>query len=122
MNDDVALKKFKRRREDDFDIATIKRRAVSPGVSAQNSPVLTASPSQRDAGPSIWGLPPDRKDKDKNPSLSEPSSQLTSVRSNSGGSVASTSASGSVLASQGRKLGLQGMVDTNDGLMKMCIE
>ncbi|KAK5135805.1 hypothetical protein LTR08_004632 [Meristemomyces frigidus] len=105
MNDDVVLKKFKRRREDDFDIATIKRRAVSPGMgSAQNSPVLTHSPGQRDGQ---WGQPPDRKKE-----------EVMAARSNSGGSGSLAGLSNGT----GKKLGLQGMVDTNDGLMKMSIE
>ena len=111
INDDVHLNKFKRRREDDFDIATIKRRAVSPGMSsAHNSPVLTHSPTQRDVV-GVWGQPPERKDKG-------PPEQgvLQTVRSNSGGGGV-----GNLVAS-GKKLGLQGMVDTNDGLMNMSIE
>ncbi|WPH01053.1 Hypothetical protein R9X50_00388800 [Acrodontium crateriforme] len=100
MNDDVHLKKFKRRREDDFDMATIKRRAVSPGISAQNSPVLsTQSPSQKDIN-GLWGMPPDKKDK----------------------AYTTTTALGTPLGQTGKKIGLQGMVDTNDGLMKMSIE
>jgi hypothetical protein len=117
VSDDVALKKFKRRREDDFDIATIKRRAVSPGMSTQNSPVLTQSPIQKDVQ-GAWGQPPERKEKCENNG-----SQVTVARSNSGGSAASMAGNGNgMLASQGKKLGLQGMVDTNDGLMKMSIE
>lgn len=127
VNDDMHLKKFKRRREDDFDIATIKRRAVSPGLSAQNSPVLTShSPSQRDTGGS-WGLPPDRRARGDTPSLSsDPSmsssqSQSQPQRGNGSLSLASGSSGGN-LVSQGKKLGLQPMSDTNDGLMKMSIE
>ena len=45
----------KRERDDDFDPLSFKRRAVSPGVSVQNSPVLSESPIQRDSG--WWGLP-----------------------------------------------------------------
>lgn len=102
-------KKFKRRREDDFDIASIKRRAVSPGMSAQNSPVLTQSPSGREG--SIWGQPPQKTARENSVSEEKP------VRSSSGGSAASA-----VNVGGGKKLGLQGMVDTNDGLMKMSIE
>lgn len=126
VSDDMHLKKFKRRREDDFDIATIKRRAVSPGLSAQNSPVLTSnSPSQRDTG-GLWGLPPDRRSRGDTPTLSsDPSmsgsqSQPQPLRGN--GSTSLASGSSGNLASQGKKLGLQPMADTNDGLMKMSIE
>ncbi|KAF2772396.1 hypothetical protein EJ03DRAFT_266890 [Teratosphaeria nubilosa] len=109
VNDDVVLKKFKRRREDDFDIATIKRRAVSPGMSAQNSPVLTHSPPMKGEG-GIWGHPPEKKGGEAVPN----------GRSNSGGSNGLSN--GGTLLAQGKKLGLQGMVDTNDGLMHMSLE
>jgi len=114
----MHLQQFKkRRREDDFDISTIKRRAVSPGMSAQNSPVLAQSPSHKDAGG--WGQPPERKKEssssqsmlDMLPTLSAQSSQQSRNGSVSGGTV-----------TPGKKVGLQGMVDTNDGLMKMSIE
>jgi len=124
VSDDMHLKKFKRRREDDFDIATIKRRAVSPGMSAQNSPVLTASPSAKDNG--IWGQPPERKEKKESISSDAPLSgsqahtpHLQPVRSGNGNGAASGLGN---LVSQGKKLGLQPMADTNDGLMKMSIE
>jgi hypothetical protein len=173
MNDDMHLNRFKRRRDDDYDIGTIKRRAVSPGMSAQNSPVLTQSPTQKEiAGNSStagWGQPPERKgqngsqtqsssQKDRE-SLSQPVSagsevstswqlppppplSLAGSRHGSGGSTVSMasagtggtltpnitngtnggSAPGSSGGGGGKKLGLQGMVDTNDGLMKMSIE
>ncbi|EMC99763.1 hypothetical protein BAUCODRAFT_42534, partial [Baudoinia panamericana UAMH 10762] len=126
INDDVALKKFKRRREDDFDIATIKRRAVSPGMSAQNSPVLMHSPSQREGSfGGAWGQPPEKKRDGGQLSSAGSDSNghppLQTVRSNSGGSVVNGMTPNGGLPVQGKKLGLQGMVDTNDGLMKMSI-
>ncbi|KAF1829289.1 hypothetical protein BDW02DRAFT_510295 [Decorospora gaudefroyi] len=104
-----ALKKSnKRRRDDDFDEASIKRRAVSPGVSVHNSPVISQSPAQRDS--SLWGT-------------SAKASRETSIggqshgeRSNSGGSMSMTPTLGP------KRIGLQGMTDTSDGLMKMSIE
>lgn len=107
----------KRARDDDFDPVSFKRRAVSPGMSVQNSPVLAESPSQRDGG--WWGLPISNS--------REMSTGSGSNNNNNGGarghaagertnSVAS-SASGSV-----KRVGFQGMVDTNDGLQKMSIE
>jgi hypothetical protein len=126
VNDDMHLKKFKRRREDDFDIATIKRRAVSPGMSSQNSPVLAASPSHRDVP--AWGQPPERKGdrKDLPSSSGNDSATLTRASSGASGSMSATP-TGSMtpnnnLVTQGKKLGLQPMTDTNDGLMKMSIE
>lgn len=71
----------KRRRDDDFDPSSFKRRAVSPSMSVHNSPVMQ-SPMQREG--SFWGKAP--------------------------GGV------------PGKRVGFQGMVDTNDGLMKMSIE
>ncbi|KAK5003774.1 hypothetical protein LTR28_009756 [Elasticomyces elasticus] len=117
-------KKFnKRRREDDFDIASIKRRAVSPGMSVHNSPVLTQSPQQRETP--LWGLPP-RTGREN--SVSE--GPLLPQRSNSGGSTVSmtstvtagTGPGGGPGTGVGKRVGLQGMVDTSDGLMKMSIE
>ncbi|KAK3074705.1 hypothetical protein LTR53_002648 [Teratosphaeriaceae sp. CCFEE 6253] len=112
MNDDVAIRKFKRRRDDDTDIATIKRRAVSPGLSAGNSPVLTQSPSLRNGSGegSAWGQPPEWK-KESNGVVASSADQshgsLQAVRSSSGGSTTGLPASG--LIGQGKKLGLQGM-------------
>lgn len=80
----------KRRRDDDFDPTSFKRRAVSPGMSVHNSPVMQ-SPMQRDVAP--WG--------------SRPTSNGEKQGTN-GGPM--------------KRVGFQGMVDTNDGLMKMSIE
>lgn len=79
----------KRRRDDDFDPTSFKRRAVSPGMSVHNSPIMQ-SPMQRDP----WG-----------------------VRPPSNGDV-KLGANGLPL----KRVGFQGMVDTNDSLMKMSIE
>nr|OQO25275.1 hypothetical protein B0A51_08838 [Rachicladosporium sp. CCFEE 5018] len=131
ISDDMHLKKFKRRREDDFDIATIKRRAVSPGMSAQNSPVLTHSPSFREPSvTALWGLPPGLPSSSqgnaggKRDSMGANSSVVGGESPVVGGSrVGSTASNGSAgVVIPGKKLGLQGMVDTNDGIMKMSIE
>jgi len=119
INDDIHLNRFKRRREDDFDIGTLKRRAVSPGMSANNSPVLTQSPVLK--ATEVWGAPPEKiglKEKDVVPSSSGGS------RHGSGGSVSSLAGVSGVGAGGGggKRVGLQGMVDTNDGIMKMSIE
>ena len=115
MTDDMHLNKFKRRRDDDFDIATVKRRAVSPGMSTQNSPVLTQSPSYRDTN-GVWGQPPEKKRDSQAAHSQSANSDTASQSSHQAGSSRTGSASG-----PGKKLGLQGMVDTNDGLMKMSI-
>jgi hypothetical protein len=93
----------KRRRDDDLDPNMFKRRAVSPGLSLQNSPVLPPSPMQRDGG--WWSMKANRE---------TPTGHASGERSNSNGST-----SGSLV---GKKVGLQGMTDTNDGLMNMSIE
>ncbi|KAI9734002.1 MAG: hypothetical protein M1834_002659 [Cirrosporium novae-zelandiae] len=84
----------KRRREDDFDIETFKRRAVSPGMSLQNSPVLPQSPAARE-GSIWWGKNGDRHNNN-------------------------TGLTGTI--GTPKRVGLQGMNDTNDGLMNMSIE
>ncbi|KAF1850216.1 uncharacterized protein K460DRAFT_301001 [Cucurbitaria berberidis CBS 394.84] len=104
---DGLKKSNKRRRDDDFDEASIKRRAVSPGVSVHNSPVVSQSPAQRDG--SLWGT----ATKAGRESISGPSA---SERSNSAGSMSLTPTLGP------KRVGLQGMTDTSDGFMKMSIE
>ena len=94
---DVARKvNNKRRRDDDFDPASFKRRAVSPGMSVQSSPVLPQSPVLNND--KTWGHPPAKTNGHGD-------------RSNSGGSVSGT-----------KRVGLQGMTETHDSLMNMSIE
>ena len=102
---DGLKKSSKRRRDDDLDEYSIKRRAVSPGLSVHNSPVLSQSPASRD----LWGSAKLTK---------EPSSGtiVSGERSNSGGSATMTPSLGP------KRVGLQGMTDTSDGLMNMSIE
>lgn len=84
----------KRGRDDDLDPSSFKRRAVSPGMSVQSSPVLSQSPSSN--GDKAWGqMPPPKAGPE---------------RSNSGGGCSN------------KRIGLQGMVETNDGIMNMSIE
>jgi len=100
---EIPRKGKKRMREDDFDPNFFKRRAVSPGLSVQNSPVLPQSPGW-------WGTPKRERD-------------LSNV-SGSGDRVNSNGSAGSVNGAGGgsKRVGFQGMVDTNDGLMNMSIE
>jgi hypothetical protein len=103
----------KRRREDDFDPNIFKRRAVSPGMSAHNSPVMQ-SPLQRDNMP--WGSRPgSNHGGDK---ASGTPSENGSVAGNNGNA---SNAGRPINGAKGR-VGFQGMVDTNDGLMRMSIE
>lgn len=93
----------KRRREDDFDASLFKRRAVSPSVSVQSSPVLTHS-SVIDNGPNIWG-PPSK--------LGPPFSE----RPNPDNANRTTPHSGTA-----KRVGLQGMTEASDGFMNMSID
>ena len=95
---DVARKiNNKRRRDDDFDPASFKRRAVSPGMSVASSPVMPQSPRFPPKDEVVWGAPPGKDN----------------GRSNSGGSISNGPM---------KRVGLQGMADTNDGLMNMSID
>jgi hypothetical protein len=91
----------KRRRDDDFDIVSFKRRAVSPGMSVHNSPVLPSSVPWDNAG---W--------------------PATGRHNSAGGEKSGPSNDGRpmLLGKVGGRIGFQGMADTHDGLMKMSIE
>ena len=103
----------KRRRDDDFDPSSFKRRAVSPGMSTHNSPVLQ-SPMQRDS--MQWGSRPGSVGGDKAGSSAQ--SDSGSVHGTPANPTAGTTER---LNGKGR-VGFQGMVDTNDGIMRMSIE
>lgn len=107
---DNLRKGNKRMRDDDFDTSFFKRRAVSPGMSLQNSPILPQSPLQRDGG--WWGM-------QSKHGRETPASQTVGDRISSGGSASSGNGAPPVPA---KRVGLQGMSDTNDGLMNMSIE
>lgn len=85
----------KRRRDDDLDSNLFKRRAVSPSTSIQSSPVLPSSPVVSHPSSNGWGAPP----KSYGPEMSRNGPQMTP-----------------------RRIGLQGMNETNDGFMNMSIE
>ncbi|KAI4122063.1 MAG: hypothetical protein LQ338_006020 [Usnochroma carphineum] len=107
---DNLRKGNKRMRDDDLDPSFFKRRAVSPGMSLQNSPILPQSPLQRDGG---WWWMQSKYGRET------PASQTVGDRISSGGSA--SSGSGAPPPSM-KRVGLQGMSDTNDGLMNMSIE
>lgn len=123
----------KRAREEDVDPMSIKRRAVSPSLSVNNSPVVGQSPRdtagmtggarERPERADGWGGPP--KGTRENSGAGEQGYSLRPHRSNSGGSVSSMAggSGNSTMAGAGpKRVGLQSMTDTNDGLMKMSIE
>ncbi|KAH8703145.1 hypothetical protein BGW36DRAFT_333773 [Talaromyces proteolyticus] len=87
----------KRRRDDDLDPESFKRRAVSPGMSVQSSPVLTNSPIVKDGN--AWIVPP-----------------------KSSAALFTETSSSSTPSNGVKRVGLQGMTETNDGLMNMSIE
>lgn len=95
----------KRRRDDDLDPISFKRRAVSPGMSVHNSPILQ-SPMQH----APWAPRPGSNGGEK-----------------SGGGTPSENGGGSVSGEKrpsihkGR-VGYQGMIDTNDGITRLSIE
>ncbi|KAM0463008.1 hypothetical protein ACHAPV_003133 [Trichoderma viride] len=101
----------KRRRDDDFDPTSFKRRAVSPSISAHNSPIIQ-SPMQRDVMP--WGSRPGSTGGDRGSSGQSESGSM-------GGTPANPPAGSTGQVRKGR-VGLQGMTDTNDGIMRMSIE
>jgi hypothetical protein len=105
---DGLKKSNKRRRDDDFDDTSMKRRAVSPGVSVHNSPIISHSPAQRDG--TLWGT------STKSGRETSISGHSTGERSNSGGSMSMTPNLGP------KRVGIVGMENANDGLMKMSIE
>ncbi|PNS15323.1 hypothetical protein CAC42_5494 [Sphaceloma murrayae] len=158
----LLTKAGKRARDEDDELVSIKRRAVSPSLSVGNSPVVSQSPRERERKrekdrerererererdrdrergmkreETDWGGPPGVKGRESSVGEREKGEgrEVGQVvhRSNSGGSVGSV-ASGVVAAAaasasatgQGvgpKRVGLQSMTDTNDGLMKMSIE
>jgi hypothetical protein len=128
---EFTRKLTKRRRDDDFDPYSFKRRAVSPGMSLQSSPVLPQSPVTSKDQSNLWGAPPNAKAPSASglgvgDGLREVSGEgkkegtgegakregvTEGRRANSGGSSTSV-----------KRVGLQGMTDTSDGLMNMSIE
>ncbi|KAK7754464.1 hypothetical protein SLS62_003484 [Diatrype stigma] len=99
----------KRRRDDDFDPVSFKRRAVSPGMSVHNSPIMQ-SPMQRDMAP--WG---------SRPGSNHGGDKHSATPSDNGSSAGNNNGGRPISGPKGR-VGFQGMVDTNDGLMRMSIE
>ena len=114
----------KRVRDDDWDILHFKRRAVSPGMSLQNSPILPQSPLSNHGWAGQWpkGSHPSQQYQQQYHEVPG-GSQVIGDRISSGGSVSSSSngANGNGVATP-RRVGLQGMNDTSDGFMGMSIE
>ncbi|KAF2434366.1 hypothetical protein EJ08DRAFT_668540 [Tothia fuscella] len=112
---DGLRKVNKRRRDDDLDMQSIKRRAVSPGVSVGNSPILSQSPSQRSEN--MWGQQNGRGSSSAGASGgAHERAGSVSQASNGGGSVQQTPLLGP------KRVGLQGMNDMQGLTEKMSIE
>ncbi|EEH19522.1 hypothetical protein PABG_01841 [Paracoccidioides brasiliensis Pb03] len=95
---EVSRPNNKRRRDEMLNLTMLKRRAVSPGVSLQNGPVASQSGSlQREQQPSKAG--------NSAPSAAAPGK---AGRGNESGIM--------------KRIGMQGMNETNDGLMNMSID
>jgi hypothetical protein len=109
----------KRRRDDDFDPVSFKRRAVSPGMSVHNSPIMQ-SPLQRDVQP--WGSRPGSNSGDKNGNGSGAASEAGSVAGNGTPSSGPNGSQGGRVNGNKGRVGYQGMVDTNEHMMRMSIE
>ncbi|PGH27708.1 hypothetical protein AJ80_00495 [Polytolypa hystricis UAMH7299] len=88
-----AARKGKRRRDDDLDANSFKRRAVSPGMSGQSSPVIPQGAAAKDA---------------------RRASQLPKGHLAENGQTHPHATP--------KRIGLQGMTETNDGLMNMSID
>jgi hypothetical protein len=99
-NTDALRRPFgKRRRDDDFDMQSFKRRAVSPSMSVHGGSPVVASPAASAAARN-QSLPRDVPPLEKTYSGSTPGGSGTAPR----------------------RIGMQGMVDTNEGIMRMSIE
>ncbi|KAF3492380.1 uncharacterized protein GIQ15_01897 [Arthroderma uncinatum] len=90
----------KRRRGDDFDLASFKRRAVSPGPSVQSSPVQGHVSAGTEAS-----------------RVGHLSKAILFQGNHSSDTASSSTSTGPV-----KRVGLQGMTETSDGLMKMSID
>ncbi|KAK4224210.1 hypothetical protein QBC38DRAFT_371573 [Podospora fimiseda] len=121
----------RRRGDDEFDPISIKRRAVSPGMSAHNSPIMQ-SPLQRDSnnfppwgangggGGSSGSRPGSVSGGD---SRSENGSGGSGNAERGGTATATAGGSGRPPGGPGKvRVGFQGMVDTNDGITRLSIE
>ncbi|KAK0709482.1 hypothetical protein B0T26DRAFT_860243 [Lasiosphaeria miniovina] len=117
----------KRRRDDDFDPVSFKRRAVSPGMSVHNSPIMQ-SPLQRDMVPWGSGSRPGSVGGDTTASAGKPagggggSGAPSENGSGSGGGNGNSNRLSLSLGGGKGRVGFQGMVDTNDGITRLSIE
>jgi hypothetical protein len=103
VGQEVTSKLGKRRRDDDLDPYIFKRRAVSPGVSHQNSPVLPSSPAQQESSLS------------RSKGRDFPNNHVQGERTNNGNTTVNNS------NGIGKRVGMRGMNDTKNGLMNMSI-
>ncbi|KAI2789265.1 hypothetical protein POX_e07295 [Penicillium oxalicum] len=120
----------KRRRDDDLDPNLFKRRAVSPSVSTQGSPVLAHSSTIDTSGPNIWGPPSKLGPPFSERPVVEPGNGFSPSegmsKTGNGGSPGTGNTPGghrtSLHAGTTKRVGLQGMTEASDGFMNMSIE
>ncbi|KAK4126849.1 hypothetical protein N657DRAFT_610923 [Parathielavia appendiculata] len=107
----------RRRGDDDLNPVSIKRRAVSPGMSVNNSPVMQ-SPLQRDSAP--WGSTASSMSMASRPG-SVGGDSVGGRNSGSGG--AGSENGGSSHGGGGKvRVGFRGMAETHDGITRLSIE
>jgi hypothetical protein len=101
---EASQKGKKRRRDDDLDLSSFKRRAVSPGMSVQSSPILPHSTIVKENSHSAQ--------------FTKSAVGSASGQSNHGAEHGANNGHPGPL----KRVGLQGMNETNDGLMNMTID
>ncbi|OJD24028.1 hypothetical protein ACJ73_04614 [Blastomyces percursus] len=113
---EASRKNNKRRRDEMIDMNSFKRRAVSPGMCLQNSPVGVSQPSSSGSSASYFS-------KDI-PHRLESGGQAQLPQQQSKNSVTSTPGKTGRGGEGGtmKRVGMQGMNETNDGLMNMSID
>lgn len=116
---DGLRKSTKRRRDDDLDITNWKRRAVSPGLSVTNSPILSQSPSQRaNSTASVADLWDRALQQHQSQTGQLGTARKERERGNSVSSVVSTTPAGG----NHKRVGMQGMNDMQGLTEKMTLE
>ncbi|KLJ10777.1 hypothetical protein EMPG_13855 [Blastomyces silverae] len=113
---EASRKNNKRRRDEMIDMNSFKRRAVSPGMCLQNSPVAASQPSSSGSSASFFS-------KDITSRLEGsgqgqlPQQQSKNPATSTAGKTGRGGEGGTM-----KRVGMQGMNETNDGLMNMSID
>ncbi|KAG5294340.1 enoyl-CoA hydratase [Histoplasma ohiense] len=111
----------KRRHDEMIDMNAFKRRAVSPGMYVQNCPVAASQPSS--SGSSASYLSKKLSKELSSRAEGDAQTQLQSKNPLTSTSTPTTGKTGRVTeGSTMKRVGMQGMKETNDGLMNMSID